>query len=439
MNKAGALTVLVGPIEISGYYASLITGLNQCGCKAVYGMMYTHPFGYGSEHPSGPLRMLILNVWNWSERNRRRRSLWLAARLLHKLLSATYFLLWLPSIDAAIMGFGHSYWPAKLDLLCLRLLGKKVIVNLGHGSDMRPPYLDGSYLSPDASAMPNSPYLSRRAYAMSRNVQRCTRWAHWVIGQPLSSSYFSRRIMVNWFAIGWPRQVSYVDCGEPVSFARKKRPWRLLHAPSNPALKGTVLIRDAIAKLRSDGYAIHYIELQGKSNNEVLELLKWCDLVVDQVYSDTPMAGLALEAAAYGKPALVAGYGFNQLRQHVAPGCWPPSFTCLPSELVATLESIIKDPFRSLCKGREAQHFIEQHWCSALVAQRYLRLITSDAPSDWLFDPNSVHYLYGCGLSDDRVNETVAGLIATVGLEGLQLGHRLDLQRDYQEVAQSLG
>jgi len=438
MTRSEALRVLVGPSEIAGYYASLVDGFNASGCIATYGVIYTHRFAYGSAHPPGLLRGFALRVWDWSEHNRRSRLPWLIARLLHQLLAAAYLLVQLPRIDAVVMGFGHSYWPGNLDLPVLRLLGKRVIVNMGHGSDMRPPYLDGSYLSVDDAVMPAAGWLARRSRLLSRQARRCSRWAHWVIGQPLSSSHFGCQPMVNWFAIGWPHQPVEVDSCSVALSPALGRPWRLLHAPSKPVLKGTGRIRAAIEQLRAAGYAIDYTELQGRPNHEVLSCLQRCDLVVDQLYSDTPMAGLAVEAAALGKPALVAGYGLDQLRQHVPPGWWPPSFTCAPQELTTALERVLQDPAQMQSKGREAQRFIQEHWHIKLVAQRYLTLIADVPPNVWMFEPTAVHYLYGCGLSAARVRETVHSLIATAGISALQLSHRPDLEQAYQDLAERL-
>jgi glycosyltransferase involved in cell wall biosynthesis len=439
MSKTKLVRVLVGPTEIAGYYASLVAGFNQNGCRATYGVLNTNRFGYGGVYRPGLLRGLALRLWDWAESHRNHRLPWIAARLLHQVLSGIYLLAQLPRIDAVVMGFGHSYWPANLDIPVLRLLGKRVIVNLGHGSDMRPPYLDGSYLSADGAEMPAPAWLAERARVLSLRARRCSRWADWVIGQPLSSSHFGCQTMVNWFAIGWPYQPAELavtaDALSPVA----GRPWRLLHAPSKPALKGTATIRAAVAQLRAAGYAIEYTEIQGRPNHEVLACLQHCDLVLDQLYSDTPMAGLAVEAAAFGKPALVAGYGFEQLRCHVPPECWPPSFTCLPEAFADTLEQILRDPAEVQCKGREAQRFIAQHWLLIAVAQRYLKLIAGTAPQTWLFDPQRVHYLYGCGLSAQRVADTVAAVVDGVGLSGLQLGHRPDLERAYLDLVRQPG
>lgn len=428
------MRVLVGPTEIAGYYASLIDGLSQSGCSTIYGIIYTHRFYYCSLNGPGPICSLALQVWDWSERNRRRLLPWIILRLLHQFLSAIFLLVQLPRIDAVVMGFGESYWPWNLDLPLLRLLGKRIIVNLGHGSDMRPPYINGSYLSVDGASMPTAAWLVGRARYLSRRIRWCSFWAHWVIGQPLSSSHFGRQQMVNWFVIGWPYQPAKADAVSSGMKPESGRPLRLLHAPSKPALKGTVMIRAAIEQLRSAGYDIEYTEIQGKPNREVLASIQHCDLVVDQMYSDTPMAGLAVEAAALGKPALVAGYGLDQLRQHVPQDCWPPSFTCLPSELTGTLERILQNPAQMQSMGSEALCFIKQKWNPTLVAKRYLALIRGSPPKDWLFDPYAIQYLYGCGLSTTTVSDTVVSIIAMTGIEGLQLRHRPDLERAFQNL-----
>ena len=62
---------------------------------------------------------------------------------------------------------------------------------------------------------------------------------------------------------------------------------------------------------------------------------------IDQVYCDTPMAGFATEAAWFGKPAVVGGYGFDYLKTYVPEGMWPPSKTCHPDKIENAIESLI--------------------------------------------------------------------------------------------------
>ena len=46
--------------------------------------------------------------------------------------------------DIFIFGFGQSLLRSNLDLPILKLFGKKIISNLCHGSEARPPYIDGA-------------------------------------------------------------------------------------------------------------------------------------------------------------------------------------------------------------------------------------------------------------------------------------------------------
>ena len=45
---------------------------------------------------------------------------------------------------------------------------------------------------------------------------------------------------------------------------------------------------------------IKFIEITGRPNQEVLELISTCDFVIDQLYSDMAMVGFATEAAFFG-------------------------------------------------------------------------------------------------------------------------------------------
>ena len=83
------------------------------------------------------------------------------------------------------------------------------------------------------------------------------------------------------------------------SYIKTKKKFRILHAPSNPNFKGTEEIRDTIKCLKNENIDFEYIEITNASNEKVLAELNACDLVIDQLYSDTPMATLAAEAASW--------------------------------------------------------------------------------------------------------------------------------------------
>jgi len=72
---------------------------------------------------------------------------------------------------------------------------------------------------------------------------------------------------------------------------------KIVHAPSSPVIKGTQLVRAAIAKLRVEGYDFEYIELTAVSNAEVLDHLRTAHIVVNEFYAFVPGV-LGIEAMA---------------------------------------------------------------------------------------------------------------------------------------------
>ena len=79
-------------------------------------------------------------------------------------------------------------------------------------------------------------------------------------------------------------------------FADLSRPV-IVHAPSSPIIKGTPLVRAAIAKLREEGYDFEYVELTGMSNSTVLSEMARAHIVMGHFYSSSPGV-MGLEAMA---------------------------------------------------------------------------------------------------------------------------------------------
>lgn len=73
----------------------------------------------------------------------------------------------------------------------------------------------------------------------------------------------------------------------------------ILHAPSSPIIKGTQLVRSAIAALRADGFEFEYVELSGVPHAEVMSELERAHIVLNEFYSHAPGV-FAVEAMASG-------------------------------------------------------------------------------------------------------------------------------------------
>jgi len=171
--------------------------------------------------------------------------------------------------------------------------------------------------------------------------------------------------------------------------------------------------------------------MQGMRNDEVLDAIRRCDLVVDQLYSDTPMAGLAFEAALLSKPTLVAGY-FAPLVAHTLAGQPIPSTRFVhPLDFERALEELVLDASAREALGSAAKRFVDANWQCEQVARRMMRILQGDIPPSWWFDPQTVRYLEGCGLHEDAARERVRRLIEYAGPAALHLADKPQLQQAF--------
>ncbi len=85
------------------------------------------------------------------------------------------------------------------------------------------------------------------------------------------------------------------------STAKHEAPGRriVVHAPSSPIIKGTQVVRAAVARLRSEGYDFEYRELVGVPNSEVLAALREAHIVLNEFYAFVPGV-FGVEAMASG-------------------------------------------------------------------------------------------------------------------------------------------
>ena len=92
-----------------------------------------------------------------------------------------------------------------------------------------------------------------------------------------------------------------VERFEPIP-PRKDGPIRIVHAPSDPNIKGTSYIEAAVQRLKTR-YPIEFVLVQGLTHAEAMKLYRSADLVIDQVLAGW-YGGLAVEVMAMGKPVI---------------------------------------------------------------------------------------------------------------------------------------
>lgn len=435
--------VFIGTCEIAGYYLNLTNGLKKHGVECDYVTFTSHPFKYDDQKSENPLVSLIRKINDLIAHHKMVFALKVFLAIFAEFFSIIYFVGCLFRYDVFIFGFGSSMIRGGGDLPILKFFHKKIIMNMAHGSDLRPPYLDGSYQSSDGTVQPDPQFLCRISRRHRKRIVWIEKYADYIIGAPFSSSQFSTVKFINTFVVGMPYQgsgdetsgISIPDTCRILSGDTDNNTIRILHSPSHSAAKGSLHICEAIERLRLKGYRINFIEVRNRPNAEVLAEIQKCDFVVDQVFSDTPMAGFAAEAGYLGKPAVVGGYSFDYLKKFIPESMFPPSQTCMPDEIEAAIEELIVNPELRKRLGADARAFVETQWSIEKVASRYLKIIEGDIPNDWWLDPLEVSYLYGAGQPESQTRENVRKLVERFGVKSLQLSHRPDLERAFLTLA----
>jgi len=429
------MRIFIGLTEISGFFHHLKTGFDQLGVEAQHVSLHQHKFSYVNAENTP----LIISWAQAAVRNRVsaiNRGNWICVQLwlLPTIATRVCLFVWaLIRFDAFIIGGGSSFFSLQ-ELRILKLLKKKVIYTL-HGTDARPPYIDGffdpsQYRINHKEATINKPKsLVTVARYRQQRVKFIEDHAYMVACGP-SYAHFLSKPFINFYCLGIPTDINggQQQCEQIKASSDRVR---ILHAPSHLAGKGTQEIRSVIQNLIKKNLPIEYIEISGKPNAEVIKEIARSDIVVDQFYSDTPMAAFATEAAMLGKPAVVGGYYSKIYKREIAEENLPPSVFCLPEEVEARIEELVLDTQLRMRLGNQAKEFVENTWSEKAVAARFLQLFEK-VPGEWLIHPKDCHHLEGIGLKSDQARKNIASIIDSFGVDALQLGHKPYLQKRYE-------
>jgi hypothetical protein len=426
--------VLLGMAETAGYMAGLQRGFEEIGHSCHFVDLGEHPFGY-DRSPALPrlarFRRSTSRRANALPRRSARRGGWrLATGLIDLLITA-----WaIGHADLFIFTGHHSLLWRNADLPLLRLTGKRVVwVFLG--SDHRPPYLNGKWVR-EALASGDGGYveMGRRARAYREIVGRIERRAHAVVAMSASAQLHARPF-VHLLAVGiphgGPEDRPTVPAPAPAS---NGSPVRILHSPSDPA-KGSDAIRACVAKLEGRGVAVTYRQISGRPHAEVLDAIAESDLVVDQLYSDSPLAVFATEAGYRHRATVVGGYYADEIAGDVPAELIPPSRYVRPENLCGAIEGLAGDRAARTALGAALATFVRERWSRAAVAGRYLQLAAGGAPSAWGYDPKRLRYVHGWGLSEEALKNYVGELVRRCGASALALDHNPALRKRLVELA----
>jgi glycosyltransferase involved in cell wall biosynthesis len=351
--------LFVGIREIGDYTLRLSQGLRAHGCEVTN--VVIAPRSPLLERAESHDRHIVLS------KTRLRRSLQLAVE----------FVRYVRGHDVFVFNYGRSFTShlarsrgkllhrlAYADLAVLKALGKKSVV-VFLGSDLRSRRMlfeEMEEAGLDAHAkyarIEVGPNYGGPDWLKRRRAARIERYATHIFAQPNYAQLLTREYHFVWLP------VNLTTFGFSINQTRCPL---VIHAPSNPTLKGTAHVLDAVRRLEEEGYELRFELCQGMKNERVRELLSAADIVVDQLI--TPAYGLfAVEAMASGCAVLgsaVPGYsGFpTEL----------PIMTTTPDTLYRNLKLLLGDQKLRMDMAHAGRAYVEEYHDHVSVAKRFLR------------------------------------------------------------------
>lgn len=419
--------IFIGPVEVAGFYFNLYKGFKRHGIKCDFVTFESHEFKYSQSNYDSTIIRIIRYL------NKKKKEHNQIKKLLYLILAEIFAFFWgvkaIFKYDVFIFSFGRSLLRFNIDLFILKLLNKIVISHLGHGSEARPSYLSGAiHRSEFDSDKIFCKQLLDEVKISKKIVKRHEKLATYVIGYPLSTYYFSTKSFISSIVLGIPFDYK-IKLKKQSN--KKEDLIRILHAPSRPHSKGTIIIENAILNLKNKGYKIDFIKMIDMPNSEVINQINNCDFVVDQLFSDGPLPGLATEAAFFGKPSVVGGYGLNYLKNKISSEMWPPSKICEPDQLEKTIESLIINKKERIELGLLSKKFVVEKWNQESVARKYIQIINGDIPKEWWVNPFDIFYYEGWGQSREETRNKIKKLTKMYGIDALKLDHNQNLKQSF--------
>jgi hypothetical protein len=264
--------------------------------------------------------------------------------------------------------FGYS--PGR-EALALATLGLAVAV-MWHGSDVRLP-------SEHARTHPLSPYalpqLRRRAAELESTARRNRRaMSHLGLPQLVSTPDLLDQVKD---AIWCPvvAQAGPAPAGPALPGGIPK----VVHAPSQPLLKGTDLIDPILRRLAQAG-RIEYIRVEGVSAAEVRRLYAAADIVADQFRMGI-YGVAAVEAMAAGRLVLSDVDQSTQRAVRQRTGLALPIMKVAAADLEAALDQVAADPAPARALAAQGPAFAQAVHSGARSARALLGALGLAEPS----------------------------------------------------------
>lgn len=410
--------VFVGLFEIAGYHGRIVDHLREAGYPISFIEVTPHRFEYRSEELRSDYKYLSNLRRAVASKNLIR------SRIKFRAIGIHLFFWAIRNHDVFVFVTGRSFSRRNLDLYVLRMMRKRIVSFVAHGSEARPAFMDGAHWSNAlASADPILEIFSIFK-SQKKTLRRIERHSDLVIAHHMTSQLLTKP-SVSWMHIGIPSPARTELASDDSSSSRTEI--RLVHTASDRRAKGSDRILEIIERIRVDHNNLVYEELTGLTNAEVLIHLAQSDIVIEQMYSDLPLAGLGTEAAALGAAVLVGSHGANELASIFKHGALPPSLLVHPKLFESTLRHLIENTQYRTEVAKQSELFVNDNWNISAVSSRYLSVVKGTFPHNWFFDPTKTSYLHGSGLGEIELIDIWKRGLSRYGDAFFKINHRPDL------------
>ena len=144
----------------------------------------------------------------------------------------------------------------------------------------------------------------------------------------------------------------------------------LVHAPSEPMIKGTKYVEKAIEKLKTEGYKFEYRRVQNLPNYMAQKIYRdEADIIIDQ-FLVGGVGSLAFEGMYYGKP--VVGYLLSSIEKEFCPDI--PLVNATIDTLKDKLAWLINNPEERIRLGQEGRKFVEKYCDRDVINQKIWKI-----------------------------------------------------------------
>jgi len=266
--------------------------------------------------------------------------------------------------------FGLSLLPFGLDLPILKMLDKKIIMNYC-GSDIRLEEVEKKR-NPYWKYIPETGRLIK-----DKGMDKFKKLMMWWHDKWVDKVIAGKNIYYS--AITTIRREKiidrlYINNAIPVNYEKPifktNNPPVIVHAPSNPELKGTKYIEKTLENLKNKGYKFKYIKLYNRPNTEVHKILKnEADIVIDQLLLGG-FGTFTVEAMYYGKPVCV--YIIDEVREKYFPKI--PVVNCTIDNIEEKLKFLIENPAERVKIGKKAYIFARKYFDYITENEKLIRI-----------------------------------------------------------------